>query len=216
MLGGVPHRFGVGGRPMYRLPAPPPSCPGRVIIQVAVDPQGPDLSSWTPQLDGNSGFLLSQNGSWLRQATLDSLMGELRSLAARSPGVEGQLLKRSMMVMLGLFLAGVTWVSAPMWTGLAFSMGPDNSNFGIIAGIMFGGFVAIVGLMMLSMKAMTDGARRAYSEVDHQRKAFCTAWAALNPGHELTYHQGHTSISYFELSPSTTSPQAQAMYASHA
>lgn len=217
---GTTGHVGVAGRPRYGygygLPPAPPSMPGRVVIRAERDPgMLMDPRRWVPRLDGNLGFVQSQNTEWLHAGTLDALLRELTGLAAQVPasgrGPNPLLLLRvgalcGMLVPLAMFVGFLSISSRTAADPASIGDGSENSTQWQIVLLVVGALVLmfcfVPSLLWLVRSRVVKGA----GDVVAQRSSFCVAWMARNPGYELTYHQFQTSPPYFELSRAVGAP----------
>jgi len=217
VLGTTGH-VGVAGRPRYGygygLPPAPPSMPGRVVIGAERDPgMLMDPRRWVPRLDGNLGFVVSQNTDWLHAGTLDALLRELTGLAAEVPasGLNPLLLLRAgalcgMLIPLAMFIGFFSISSRAAADPTSIDDGSENSTQWQIVLLVVGVFVLMFCFIPSVLWLVRSKVMKGAGDIVAQRSSFCVAWMARNPGYELTYHQFQTSPPYFELSRAVGAP----------
>eukprot|EP00929_Paragymnodinium_shiwhaense_P080530 TRINITY_DN42001_c0_g1_i1.p1 TRINITY_DN42001_c0_g1~~TRINITY_DN42001_c0_g1_i1.p1 ORF type:complete len:256 (-),score=19.16 TRINITY_DN42001_c0_g1_i1:129-896(-) len=198
----------------YRLPPPPPSAQGRVIISVATQPDPAQLGAfkYAACLDANMGFLLQGNEHWLNQATLTYLMEELGTLLARQPvpAVAQQGFRNFRMFALG----GVLWFILMMILGSA-SFGPDASVPPVLMPICgFGGLILIFVCTLTNLRQQHGELLQGFNNLQVTLQGFADDWTRRPEQQglfQLTFRCGMTSMAYFELSPAA--PTANPMQA---
>lgn len=208
-----------------RLPPPPNSSAGRVVILLVPDMSvaDPSQAKWVAQLDGNMGYVLQGNQAWLNQTTLTSLLQELNMTLATQEGPFAQVLignQRMCCNFARYVVFGLLWFAAcAILMNLRFSCGAYDEDCAIPLWLL--PVVGFAGPIMLFVSAFRSMRERQHQLLGTFRaltvalQTFAHTWTNRqeHSSLELTYRTGLSDPSYFELTPAAAmAVPAQALY----